>query len=154
VSYEITVKDMPALRTAAIKVETSPQTIGADLGRAYGALVEYMGAHGLAATDVPICFYQSWEQDNWVIEACLPVDGEVAEEGEVHPFEIPGGEAATTLHVGPYMELGRAHEALGAWCTEHGREMRASYERYITDPGEEPDPAKYETEVVWPLRAA
>jgi effector-binding domain-containing protein len=153
-SDEVTVKDVPAVRAAAMQVETSPQTIGEDLGRAYGAVMAYMGARGLAASDVPLCFYRSWEQDNWVIEAGVPVEGEVMEADGVHLLEIPGGEAATVLHVGPYMELGRAHAALAAWCQEHGREMVASYERYITDPEEVPDPAQYQTEVIWPLRAA
>lgn len=151
-SDEVTVKEVPAVRAAAIRVTTSPQTIGEDLGPAYGAIMAYMGARGLAASDVPICFYRAWEQDNWVIEAGIPVDGDVVAGDGVHLLEIPGGKAATVLHVGPYMELGRAHEALAAWCKAHGREMMASYERYITDPGEEPDPAKYQTEVIWPLR--
>lgn len=152
-SVEVAVKEVPPVRAAATRVNTTPQTISEDLGRAYGAIMVYVAERGLAATDVPICVYRSWEQDNWVIEPGIPVDGHVDVAGEIHLLEIRGGEAATALHVGPYMGLGRAHEALAAWCQAHGREMTESYERYITDPGEEPDPAKYLTEVIWTLRA-
>jgi effector-binding domain-containing protein len=31
---------------------------------------------------------------------------------------IPAGMAATATHVGPYAELGRAHDAIRRWCAE------------------------------------
>src|SRR3954452_8295786 len=147
--YEVTEKEVSAIHTAAIKAATSPEKIGDDLGRAYGELSTYLGERDLFPHDAPICYYVAWEPDNWVIEACLVVDGELEELGEIHPLLIPAGPAAVTIHRGPYQELGRAHEALGAWCQEHGREMVACYERFITDPGEILDPADYETEVIW-----
>jgi effector-binding domain-containing protein len=150
-SYVVTEKEVPALHAAAIRSATSPQRIGDDLARAYGELSTYLSERDLFPQDVPICYYVVWESDNWVIEACLVVDREIDELDEIHPLLIPGGPAVTTIHRGPYQELGRAHEALAAWCQEHGREMTACYERFVTDPGEIPDPADYETEVTWLL---
>ena len=150
-SYVVTEKEVPALHTVAIRSATSPQSIGDDLGRSYGALSTCLDELGLRSQDVPICYYVAWEPDNWVIEACLAVDGEIQELDEIHPLRIPGGPAITTIHRGPYQELGRAHEALGAWSQEHGREMTGCYERFLTDPGETLDPADYQTEVIWLL---
>jgi effector-binding domain-containing protein len=43
----------------------------------------------------------------------------------------PSGEAATTLHVGPYDRLGEAHAAIDRWRAEHGREYAGvSWETY------------------------
>jgi AraC family transcriptional regulator len=142
----------PELQTVAIRLATSPETIGADLGRAYGDLFTYLSERGQTLQDAPICYYRTWEPDNWVIEACLVVNGEMEELGEIHPLVIPGGPAAVSIHVGPYEELRKTHAALAAWCDEHGREMTGSYERYLTDPAEAPDPADYQTEVIWLLR--
>jgi effector-binding domain-containing protein len=147
----VTEKEVPALHTAAIRLATSPQTIGDDLGRAYGDLSTYLSERGLVPLDAPICYYVAWEPENWVIEACLAIGEVIDELGEIHRLLIPGGPAVTTMHLGPYQELGRAHEALAAWCKEHGREMTACYERFITDPAAVADPADYPTEVIWLL---
>jgi hypothetical protein len=41
-----------------------------------------------------------------------------------------------------------------AYLDEHGLERRgAPWEEYWTDPGMEPDPAKWRTKLVWPIVA-
>ena len=48
-----------------------------------------------------------------------------------------------------------ASEALDRWCAEHGRRAAGpNWEVYWTDPGREPDPAKWRTEVLKPLEPA
>jgi effector-binding domain-containing protein len=42
--------------------------------------------------------------------------------GRVVPSSLPSGRVATTLHRGSYQRIGEAHEAVVAWCDEHGRE--------------------------------
>jgi len=42
--------------------------------------------------------------------------------GPVRPSELPVGEVATTTHWRDY-KLGGAHEAVIAWCWEHGRAL-------------------------------
>ena len=41
--------------------------------------------------------------------------------GSVEPTQLPIGEVATTTHRGSYTKLGAAHDAVIAWCREHGR---------------------------------
>jgi hypothetical protein len=49
--------------------------------------------------------------------------------------ELPGGEWASTLHVGPYEELPVAYAALLEHLRERGHEPRAPVlETYLTDP--------------------
>ena len=152
-NYEVTVKEMPPLHLVAIRRDTTPDTIGKDLTESWGELSEYLGSHSLAPQDVPICVYRSWEPNNWVIETCFAVGGEVQPQGDVHPLEIPGGRSASLIHEGPYEELGLANRAMERWFNDNGYEMTdLPYERYITDPTIEMDPAKYQTEVVWPLK--
>ena len=43
--------------------------------------------------------------------------------GDVRPVDLPTGEVATTTHVGSYLELGTAHEAVKAWCRAHSRAL-------------------------------
>jgi len=52
-------------------------------------------------------------------------------EGNVQCVETPAGEVARTVHVGPYDQLGNAHDAIHAWCAANNRKIaQASWEIY------------------------
>jgi len=65
---------------------------------------------------------------------------------------LPGGEAATTLHMGKYEDLPEAYAAIEQWMKAEGLKMGgAPWEVYVTDPGDYPDPKDWKTEIFWPL---
>ena len=75
---------------------------------------------------------------------------------------LPAGRYAVILHTGDYSTVVTAHSALIDWAAQNGvrwqqhddgNEERwgARVEFYITDPGEEPDASKWETEVAFLL---
>ena len=46
-----------------------------------------------------------------------------------------------------------AYDALHVWIREQEKEIAGSrWESYLTDPGKEPNPAKWKTELLWPIR--
>ena len=65
--------------------------------------------------------------------------------------EVPGGLVATTVHVGPYSEVGKAYTALQKWMTDNGRRPAGMVrEIYLNDP----DTVAAEellTEIDWPI---
>lgn len=67
--------------------------------------------------------------------------------------ELPGGRAVTARHVGPYDGLGESWRAVYAWIAKEGLTPDASWERYLTDPHDEPDPDRWETELVVTVHA-
>jgi AraC family transcriptional regulator len=72
--------------------------------------------------------------------------------GELGASELPGGNAAVTVHRGPYDGLSAAYDRLHGWIHENGHEEgQGPWESYIDDPSEVPDPSQLRTEVVWPL---
>jgi len=72
--------------------------------------------------------------------------------GEVLWETLPGGEAATTVHMGKYEELPEAYAAMEKWMATEGLKMGgAPWEVYVTDPGDYPDPKDWKTEIFWPL---
>jgi effector-binding domain-containing protein len=75
--------------------------------------------------------------------------------GEARRDVLPGGPAATTIHTGPYDQLGGAYAALEKWmATEGFAPAGPPWESYITDPAEHPDPKDWQTEVLWPIQPA
>jgi AraC family transcriptional regulator len=54
--------------------------------------------------------------------------------------------------VGPYETLHETHAAVERWIEANGGKVAgAPWEVYLTDPGEVPDPAEWQTEIVWPV---
>jgi effector-binding domain-containing protein len=86
------------------------------------------------------------------LEAGLPVSAPLPSRGRIHAGRLPGGEAAVTTHVGSYDGLITAGEVLSAWVEKQGRNASGpNWEVYVTDPGREPDPARWRTDVYQPL---
>ena len=65
---------------------------------------------------------------------------------------LPGGEVATTIHMGKYDDLPDAYAAIEQWMKSESLKMGgAPWEVYLTDPGDYPDPKDWKTEIFWPL---
>jgi effector-binding domain-containing protein len=89
-------------------------------------------------------------------ESGMPVDFGVeiprrfTAEGEVRCVETPAGEAAATVHRGPYTGLAQAHAAVHAWCAANGRRIGAASLEIYGDWSD--DPTKLETTIQYLLR--
>jgi AraC family transcriptional regulator len=150
----IEVRRLAPQATAVIRLAVAPREIGPALGEALPEVWEHVQRAGVPAVGGPFARYFVFGERSVDLEAGFPVERPVAPGGRVVPGELPGGEAAVLVHHGPYDELPRAHEVLGAWVKKRGRVAAgAPWEVYVTDPGEEPDPARWQTDVVWPLAA-
>ena len=88
------------------------------------------------------------------IEAGFPVGRPLPGKGDMQAAEMPGGQAATCLHVGPYDAVGPAYEALAQFIKDNGREASGvAYEMYLNDPRQQP-PQEPMTQIVMPLKSA
>ena len=137
---------------AAVIRSTSPMSeLGQRLGEILPAVYAAIAGQGRTATLPPFVRYldMNMEDSTLDFEAGFAVDAPITEAMPVQPAVVPGGEVASLWHVGPYQELGASHERLDAWIAAQGRQQGdGRWEVYWTDPGEEPDPAKWRTEVL------
>ena len=99
------------------------------------------------------------------IELGVPVAAPVTASGRVQPGVLPEGRYAVLRHTGPYDGLRASNAALLAWAKEKGiafdtwetaggAAWRCRAEHYLTDPSQEPDPAKLETDVAFLISEA
>lgn len=144
------------LTTTAVMRATLPVAeIGPWLGAAYGAIAKAVTESGAAIIGMPFARYHRRGEAaaEFDVEAGFPVDRAIDSVGDILPSVLPAGNVATTIHVGPYDEMAPTYEALYRWVRERSAEPAGDpWEVYRTDPGAEPDPAKWQTEVVLPYR--
>jgi effector-binding domain-containing protein len=148
---ECKVLDRPSQPTLAIRTRSAVQGLPQVLGQAWGAIMQYAGPMGIQPSGPPFVAYHNMDMQDLDLEIGFPFAESVKGEGEVRAGEIPGGKAATCLHVGPYDQIAVAYEALGKWMQENNHTPSGvAYEFYLNDLQVTP-PDELETEVVFPL---
>ncbi len=57
------------------------------------------------------------------LEVGVELHGPFTEEGEIVRSATPGGLVASTTHLGPYSQLGAAHDRICTWCRENNHRL-------------------------------
>jgi effector-binding domain-containing protein len=129
-------------------------------------LFGWLAEHGVKPAGPPFIRYRAMDADGdpREVEMGVPVTAGVEGEGRIRADVLPAGRYVTLLHVGPYSsatepDLRAAHGVLLEWADRHGvvyeREADGGsaptcwVERYITGPMEEPDHARWQTELAY-----
>ncbi|HJL17969.1 MAG TPA: AraC family transcriptional regulator [Sandaracinaceae bacterium LLY-WYZ-13_1] len=150
----IDAQDVPAQPVLYMRREGVSMTeIAEALGQCLPAIFAHCQRHGVAMAGPPFARYPSAGPGTVTLEAGIPTVQPAEGDGEITAGTLGGTRAAVGLHVGPYETLPQAHAALERWVRENGGEPSgAPWESYLTDPGEVPDPAEWQTQVVLPFR--
>lgn len=123
--------------------------------RAFHAVAVALAAEGIAPIGPPFGLYRGMPGLEVDIAAGFPIEAPFRPYGKVLPDELPGGRAVVAIHEGPFDTMERTYALMQSWMAEH--ELfpdQLMWESYLTDPSTEPDPAKWRTEIVWPIAQA
>jgi effector-binding domain-containing protein len=156
---------MPDYKIVVKKVE--PQLIASmrgilpaygEVGQFYGEIFKHLAKKMIfkpAAATFLICYDSEYKERDVDVEVCVPVKKSVPGSDKVKVYELPGMEAACIIHKGQYEGIGEAYGALMAWIESHGYQITGpDRELYLTSPYETKDPAKYVTEIQFPVKKA
>lgn len=123
-----------------------------------GEVFAWLGKQGIAPDGAPFMRYHVINMTaKMEVELCVPVARALTGDGRVCPGVLPAGRYAALVYVG--VKNGRKGNGVlvdwakeqgiewDAWDAENGHAFRARYETFLTNPDEEPDQAKWETEV-------
>jgi effector-binding domain-containing protein len=136
----------------SIRGWTTAAEVSQAIGQRLPAVWRYVLGEGGMIAGPPFTRYHAIEGDRVDLEAGLPVRSVLPPKDEIRPGELPGGEAAVATHLGPYEGLPATGAALAKWVAARGRIAAGpNWELYVADPGVEPNPAKWRTEIVKPL---
>lgn len=125
-----------------------------------GELFGWMQARGFEMRGAPFFRYLSFARDGTVdLEWAAPVATPVEGEGRVKAGVLPGGRYACLEHVGPFSGLREATGRLLDWAEANGHRLDQTregertrfggrIELYLTDPRQEPDSARWRTDIL------
>lgn len=147
------IKTIAAQPIATIRVTIRPDEMGGILAQLFPEVAGWMAKTGIDMAGAPFALYHSVSDEAIDLEAGCPVEKSVTGEGRIRGSDLPAGEAAVAIHMGPFEQLRETSAALFAWIAKQDREPAGPFwESYQTDPQLEPDPAKWRTEICVPLR--
>jgi effector-binding domain-containing protein len=147
----------------AIRKEVHMHDISAVLPPLIPKVMGYLKAKKADQAGPPFFLYLSMnENGDLLTETGFPVKNSDEGEGEIIAGSFPEGNYAIITYTGDYKNMMDAHVALEAWIAESGLTEKRNVtdeettwggrtEFYVTDPDDEPDPAKWVTDIVFLL---
>ncbi|MET0426422.1 MAG: AraC family transcriptional regulator [Actinoplanes sp.] len=155
VPLQISVRAVPALHALVMRRRITRDEIAGALAECLPAVLGYAQQEGLAITGPPFARYPEVGMGALVIEGGVPIAEPPATplSDGIEALTIPAGRAAVAIHRGPYDSLPESYQEIEKWLRDQQLSAAgAPWETYLTDPGERPDPATWETEIVHPVR--
>jgi effector-binding domain-containing protein len=157
------VETRPDQPYAAIPAEVSMEGFGDLLGPMWGEVFGWLGGHGVQPAGPPLIRYKVIDMERGMeIEVGVPVAAPIDGDDRVIGGVLPAGRYAVLSYVGDYSGLVEANAALQEWVAAEGHQVDqrptgrgdafgGRVEFYPTDPEEEPDSSKWQTDVAYRL---
>jgi len=145
--------------TLGIRTEVPMRDLPTVIPQLTGEVSALLERRGIAPDGRPFIRYHVINMVTTLdVELGFPVPASTSGEGRIKAGFLPAGRYATLIYTGDYAGLMDANAALLEWGmkkslvwdkreTDDGDAFGARYESYLKDPSNEPDPAKWETEV-------
>jgi effector-binding domain-containing protein len=147
-----TVENVDPRPAAVVRAEVPMAELREVFDRGFTDVMHAVQSQGVAIAGPPFGYYPRMPGETVAVLVGFPVAHAITADGDVEPFELPGGPAVTGTHVGPYEALAQTYEQLMSWTADAGLTLaEGMWESYLSDPGVEPDPNTWRTLIVWPL---
>lgn len=123
----------------------------------------WLGSRGIAPAGPPFFRYHVIDMESeLLVEAGVPVASAIEDDGDIRSGTLPAGRFAVMTHTGAPPTLMAATSALLDWAAERdltwdmsdtdaGQKWGCRLEFYLTDPAEQPDVSKWETQLAFRL---
>ena len=150
-AYDIEVIELDPQPVLVIEDEVAPAEIGAALARIFPTVHRYVTEQGAEMAGMPFLRYLAMGE-KFAIDAGIPTTTALPGRNEIKSKTLPGGRAATALHLGEYQGVGAAWDAVFAWCREQNIAAGlGGWDVYENDPTGVSDPGELRTRIYLPL---
>ena len=149
--YNIRLETADTRPTAVVRRRAALQQLPKVVPEACGYVWNALRAQQIKGAGRHVALYLD-EQIN--LEVGVELDAPFSGAGDVIASSLLAGRVATTTHFGPYQQLGAAHQAIRAWCAQHGHALAGPnweiYGHWLDEWNS--DPSKICTDVFYLLR--
>ena len=146
--------DVPACPTAVIEARTTREDLPMTIGRLLDPVWAFLRASDLTTNhNVVLYLGDLTAEGGGIVEVGVQVDRSFDDAGApdgIRSSELPAATVARAVHVGPYNRMGETHDAVVAWCREHGHVLDGRSWEVYGDWNE--DAMRLETECAWVVR--
>jgi effector-binding domain-containing protein len=140
-----------------IRVKAAIPELPTVIPQLHSEVRSWLGRQDVAPAGPPFIRYYTTDMATKLdIELGWPTARALSSDRRVHAGVLPAGRYAVLLHTGPYDQLVSVTAGLLEWAEANGvvwkmdgAEWGARVEFYLTDPGNEPNPAKWATELAF-----
>ena len=107
--YVIGERELAPVLALVHRAPVTMETIGDGIGGAFRVLVEHAGKTGAQWAGPPFVLYPETCEGEFEMAVCMPVVAGAQGGERASLEEVPGGLCVSTMHVGPYSEIGKAY---------------------------------------------
>ena len=147
--YTVRIHSVSARHLAVVRRRLKWSELGSNLISLLDRVYVQVRAGKVTQSGHNVFVYRDATKDGVTAEVGVEVSDPFETKDDVVYSSTPSGEVASTLHIGPYSDLGVAYDALNQWCKDHNRSRGNTFWEVYGDWNE--DPNKMETEVFYLL---
>lgn len=153
-SSDIKEINFEGLIAIAIKEECPNEKLNSKILKTFSNLLRHLKANNMNITEPPIVVYHaSNKEDHTVLECAIPISEKINVSDKIKVIELPATKTIMASHFGHYNTVKTTSDALELYINENNIEVIGSrFEIYITDPMQEPDSRKWETQIYYPIK--
>jgi effector-binding domain-containing protein len=157
------IDERPERHTAGIRLKAPIRDFKKVIPQTLGEVFGWAGEHGVRPDGPPYMRYYVIDMAGQMdIELGIPVSEPVQPNGGITPGVLPAGRYASLIYTGRDRGYGGNSALINwaekqgltwdAWDDPAGHAFACRYESFLTDPNEEPDHKKWQTEVAIKLK--
>lgn len=151
-NYKFELNEQPTQTVLSIRTRTPVERLPEEIGKAYGAIMNYLEELGEKPVNAPFAAYYNMDMNDLDVEMGFPVSKSLPEKGELKSSQIPAGKMVSYLYKGPYNQTEPVYTAMLQWVNENGYTATGvAYEFYYNSPLEVPE-SELLTKIVFPLK--
>jgi effector-binding domain-containing protein len=148
----------------AVRKEVALDALPTTLPPLIDEVSAWLEKQGVEPTGAPFFRYLVIDMASQLtVDTGWPVDAEVPADERFRRESFPAGRYVTAIHTGPFDQLTEATAQFLAWADDNGitwdvrngpkgDEWASRAEIYLTNPDEEPDPEKWQTELAFKVK--
>lgn len=144
--------DTAAVQVACIPITVAREQIREVMQPGLGEVLAAIAEQGLEPAGPWFTHHLRMNPSVFDFRICVPVATRIRRAGRVLAGTLPAAKVVRTVYHGPYEDLGAAWVEFHEWIAAAGHSTRTDlWERYVTGPESDADPAQWRTELNRPL---